>query len=70
MTRSAAPFARAGDEPALADLLADPILHALMRRDRLTEGDLRTAIERARAALRMSGYGNLYASFTHSRLDP
>jgi hypothetical protein len=55
MTKPAAPFARAGDEPALADLLADPVLHTLMRCDRLSEGDLRTAIERGRAALRLRG---------------
>jgi len=55
MTRPAAPFARAGDEPALADLLADPILLTLMRCDRLSEGDLRMAIERGRSALGLRG---------------
>ncbi|MDO8605828.1 MAG: hypothetical protein Q7R40_04770 [Phaeospirillum sp.] len=55
VTIQAAPFARAGDEPALADLLADPILLTLIRCDRLSEGDLWTAIERGRAALRRRG---------------
>ena len=55
MTNSAAPFARAGDEPALSDLLADPILLTLLRCDRLSEGDLRIAIERGRIALRLRG---------------
>ena len=55
MTTNMAPFARAGDEPALADLMADPVLHTLMRCDRLSEGDLRQAIERGRAALRRRG---------------
>ena len=55
MTAKVDPFARAGDEPALSDLLADPVLHTLMRCDRLSEGDLRSAIERGRAALRLRG---------------
>jgi hypothetical protein len=54
-TTQAAPFARAGDEPALLDMLADPVLRTLMRCDRLSEGDLWTAIERGRAALRLRG---------------
>ncbi len=68
MTANPAPFARAGDEPMLADLLADPTLHTLMRCDRLSEGDLRIAIERGRAALGKRDHA--YASFMHSRLDP
>lgn len=35
--------------------LADPILLTLMRCDRLSEGDLRMAIERGRSALRPRG---------------
>ena len=39
------PFpATAGIEPALADLLADPVLHALLARDRLSLDDVRAAI--------------------------
>ncbi len=33
-------FAQAGDEPALAELLADPVLHALLASDRLASLDL------------------------------
>ncbi len=54
MTAKVDPFARAGDEPRLSDMLADPIVHTLMRCDRLSEGDLRIAIERARTALGLS----------------
>ena len=50
-------LARAGDEPALSDLLADPVLHTLMRCDRLSHGDLKAAIERGRAALRRRSGG-------------
>jgi len=39
------PFpATAGIEPPLADLLADPVLHALLTRDRLSLDDVRAAI--------------------------
>jgi len=55
LTTQTAPFARAGDEPTLTDLLADPVLHTLLRCDHLSEGDLQTAIERGRAALRLRG---------------
>lgn len=40
------------DEPALDDLLADPVLHAVLRRDRLSLGDLEAAIAGARERLR------------------
>jgi len=46
------PYARAGDEPAIAELLDDPILHMLLARDHLGPDDLHTAIERGKAALR------------------
>ena len=46
------PFSGAGDEPALPDLLADPILQLLMRRDRLAEDELNKVIEHGRQALR------------------
>lgn len=46
------PFSGADDEPALPDLLADPILQLLMRRDHLAEDELSKAIERGRMALR------------------
>ncbi len=46
MTRD---YATAGTEPPLAELLADPLLHAVLRRDRLQPADVWRAIERARA---------------------
>ncbi len=39
---------QAGIEPAIEDMLADPIVHAIMRRDRIGEHDVRAAIARAR----------------------
>jgi len=53
MTKPAASFAMAGDEPALAELLADPVLQTLMRRDHLSDGDFWAAVERGRAALQL-----------------
>ena len=41
-----------GTEPALADLLADPIVHLVMRRDSVTDADLRRVIAVAQATLR------------------
>lgn len=38
-------------EPVLDELLADPILHAILRRDGLSLGDLEAAIAVARAQL-------------------
>jgi len=67
ITPKRVPFAGAGDEPALAELLADPILHLLMRRDRLSDGDVLQAIARGRAAL---GERHPYGPFTLSRLEP
>ena len=41
-----------GTEPALADLLADPIVHLVMRRDGVTEAELRHVVAAAQAVLR------------------
>jgi hypothetical protein len=38
-------------EPSLAELLDDPILDGILRRDRLTRDDLRQVIEQARHTL-------------------
>jgi|688.fasta_scaffold771537_1 hypothetical protein len=38
-------------EPMLDELLADPVLHAILRRDGLSLGDLEAAIAVARARL-------------------
>jgi len=43
---------QAGQEPRLADLLSDPLLHLLMGRDRLVLADVEAAIALARSALR------------------
>ena len=38
----------AGNEPAIDDMLADPIVHAVMRRDGIGEGEVRAALAHAR----------------------
>lgn len=38
-------------EPAMGDLLGDPVVHAVLRRDGLSLGDLREAIARGRSRL-------------------
>jgi len=43
---------QAGCEPALAELLDDPIAGLLRRRDRLTRGDVARAVAQARHRLR------------------
>jgi hypothetical protein len=42
---------RAGEEPALRELLADPLLHLVMRRDRVSFAELHAVIADARAKL-------------------
>lgn len=42
-------------EPAIADLLEDPVTHAVMRRDGVTRQVLIRTIETARARLAQSG---------------
>lgn len=42
---------RAGTEPALADVLADPLVHLVLRRDGVSLAELRAVIARAQAAL-------------------
>jgi hypothetical protein len=43
------PWARAGIEPRLEEVLADPLVHQVMRRDGVTEAALRGVIDRAQA---------------------
>lgn len=38
-------------EPALDDLLSDPVIEMVLRRDRLTPEDVRLAVEQARRAM-------------------
>ena len=44
-------WARAGVEPSLADLMHDPIVHLIMRRDNVAPSDLLKVVARARAHL-------------------
>jgi hypothetical protein len=43
---------KAGEEPDLAEVLADPLVHLVMRRDGISLAQLQSVIARARAALR------------------
>jgi len=45
------PWARAGIEPRLEEVLADPLVHQVMRRDGVTDAALRGVIARAQARL-------------------
>ena len=44
-------------EPTLDDLMADPIFHALMRRDGLNEAGVREVVARAAARVRQGQCG-------------
>src|SRR3954467_1366424 len=45
--RAVAPWSRAGAEPSLDEVLADPIVRLVMDSDRLTTEDVRAAVRRA-----------------------
>lgn len=45
-------WARRGAEPALVDVMSDPIVHLLMRRDHLRATDVWLIIEQGRQAVR------------------
>jgi hypothetical protein len=45
------PYERAGIEPDLHELLADPVLHAVMNRDGLSEETIRAVIRNAQVRL-------------------
>lgn len=47
----------AGEEPALVDLLADPMVHAVMRRDSITMTELCNHIATARTRLGFARFG-------------
>ena len=51
-------WSEAGPEPYIDDLLADPIVHLVMRRDRLTAEDVWAAVRVARDRLRATGTGS------------
>ena len=43
-----------GFEPPLSEVLSEPIVHLLMRRDRVAETELRKLLRGARCAIRRS----------------
>jgi hypothetical protein len=43
----------AGEEPSLAEILADPLVHQVMRRDGVSFQELQTVIARAQCALQV-----------------
>jgi hypothetical protein len=45
------PFDRAGIEPAIADMLSDPVVRLVMRRDGLSDDDLWRAVQCGRTRL-------------------
>jgi hypothetical protein len=45
-------WSRGGTEPALAEIMADPIVHLVMRRDGVTESQLLRVVAVAQAVLR------------------
>jgi hypothetical protein len=47
--RGRADWSRAGAEPSVAEVLEDPLVHLVLRRDGLTPSDLRRAMETARS---------------------
>ncbi len=49
--RTTRAWSTAGTEPALADVLTDPLVHAVMRRDGVSVAKLRRVIADARARL-------------------
>ena len=50
-------WSEAGLEPNLSKLLADPIVHLVMRRDGLTTDDVRAAVRLAQVRLRSTARG-------------
>ncbi|GEM_PF-4167384 len=46
------PWGTAGIEPPLCDVLDDPLVHAVMRRDRITAAELKRVIASAQRRLR------------------
>jgi hypothetical protein len=52
VTKPRLPYAGAGDEPPLKEILDSSIVHLLMQRDHLSNKDVWAAIDRGRSALR------------------
>jgi hypothetical protein len=55
VSKSRPQYAAVGEEPAVEDLLADPVVRAMMVRDRVCEADLRNLIHETRTALSLRG---------------
>ena len=51
LARRRDPWAGAGIEPSLAEVLADPLIHLIMRRDGVTPPELRAVVDAAKARL-------------------
>lgn len=49
---------RSGSEPGLDEILADPIVAALMRRDGITERHVREVVQRARGRRSPARFGH------------
>lgn len=45
-------YDRAGMEPPLSEVLAEPIVHLLMRRDHVADAELRQLVRRSRRSIR------------------
>lgn len=56
-TSAATPYARAGTEPTLEDVLNDPLVHLILERDGLDRTEVRDRMTRAAAMLRRKNGG-------------
>ena len=52
LVRNAQPWSEAGDEPDLAEMMADPIVQLVMARDHLSRADVDSAVAFGRRQLR------------------
>jgi hypothetical protein len=52
-------------EPTLEDVLSDPVVHALMARDRVDAQEIRALLERLRRAVRPRPPGEARAAAAH-----
>jgi len=50
--RRSGTWSEAGEEPSLAEMLADPIVHLVMARDRLSRADVERAVAYGQRKLR------------------
>jgi hypothetical protein len=52
IVRTSRTWSEAGEEPTLAEMLADPIVHLVMARDHLTRADVERAVSFGQRLLR------------------